>query len=372
MLKKLSLATLVAMGSASFAGAATDLSSAIQGVKIGGFLRYRGTEINKKTDGNDNHANSTTHAYKTVLGIGIKASETMSVHGKLVARNVNTSTNAQGAGVNASNPFGVKEAYLLYKNSGAVVKAGEQFLATPLSDADVVRGNGVLATYSQNGVTGVAAYMDAISGLSNNLGVLAVVANLNPVKVQGWYYNVSDSGDDTKDGADVYFLEAAANVDVVTLKAQYSSKKGNADGAERQKFFALAAVGKVDVVSLTAAYLNFGKDGSDVKVASQADGLIAAGDISGDLIQQGALADGWGGALVAKAKVADKTTAGVQYVHAKVEDGDVKANEYDLDLSYAYSKQLKFSGYYAVLKTDEDGANDETTNKFRVEAKYSF
>jgi hypothetical protein len=48
MLKKLSLAALVAMGSASFAGAATDLSSAIQGVKIGGFLRYRGTETNKK------------------------------------------------------------------------------------------------------------------------------------------------------------------------------------------------------------------------------------------------------------------------------------------------------------------------------------
>ena len=388
MLKKLSLAALVAMGSMSVASASTDLSEAIKGVTIGGFLRYRGTEKNIKTDGNDNHVNTTTNEYKAVLNMNIKASDTMTVHSRLVYLDSFTSNNSADNG----KPFVVQEAYLNYKANGLNVKAGRQAPVTPLTDHDDDYANGVLASYTMSGITGVAAYFNEISNAggntkpgatSQNLGVLAVVADIKPVKVQAWYYNLSDTNDKDdvkgKDGKDGYFIEAGANVGPAAVKAQYISAKGNADGAKRQKFFALAATGKVDVASVTAAYLNFGKDGSNVTMGTKnADKQIAAGDILEDVIQQDGtnLQDGWGAALIASAKFG-AIKAGVQYVHATsdfVDGGQTtKLNEYDLDLAYAYTKKLNFSGYYAVLKTDvEDSPADLTQNEFRFEAKYKF
>jgi hypothetical protein len=376
MLKKLSLAALVAMGSMSVASASTDLSEAIKGVTIGGFLRYRYTENNTKTNGSSDHTNNTTHEYKGVLGVDVKASEELSVHGTLVYLNKNT-TNQDGTGVNGASPFNVKESYVKYSANGLTAKFGQQFLKTPLSDADVTRGNGLLATYTQSGITVAGGYMDSVDSYTNNLYVLAAIADIKPVKVQAWYYNVSDSQSNSKDGGSNYFLEASANVDVATVKAQYASAKGNQDNAKREKFFAMAATANVDMLSATLAYLNFGKDGSDVKVSSQADGLIAAGDIATDLIQQGTFKDGYGAALVLSAKVTDQIKTGVQYVHATSDNtagGEkTKYNEYDLDVSYAYNKKFKVSGYYAILKTDvEDSTADTTQNQGRVEMKYSF
>jgi len=387
MLKKLSLAALVAMGSMSVASASTDLSDAIKGVTIGGFLRYRGTEKNIKPDGSDDHTNTTKNEYKAVLNMNIKASDAMTVHGRLVyVDGYYTNKSAADAGKNTNNKstFNVREAYLNYKANGVNVKAGQQALATPLTDHDDDYANGVLASYTMSGITGVAAYYNHLSNagatttLTNNIGVLAVVADIKPVKVQAWYYNVSDSGDDNKDGYDAYFIEAGANVGPAAVRAQYISKKQ--DDKDRQKFWAVAATGKVDVASVTAAYLDFGKDGSDVTVGTtNADKQIAAGDILTDGIQQDNidLRDGWGGALVASAKYG-AIKAGVQYVHATSDyhdavKGDTKYNEYDLDLAYAYTKKLNFSGYYAVLKSDFDGtAKDLTQNEFRFEAKYKF
>jgi len=379
MLKKLSLAALVAMGSMSVASA-TDLSEAIKGVNINGFLRYRYTENSNKINGQADHKNVTKHEYKAVVGIDVKASEELSVHGTLVYLKTNT-TNDEGTGVNGASPFNVKESYVKYNANGITAKFGQQFLKTPLSDADVSRGNGLLATYTQSGITVAGAYMDGVSSktntLTNNLYVLAAIADIKPAKVQAWYYNLTDKGSDTKDGGSAYFLEASANVDIATVKAQYASAKGNATDAKRQKFFAMAATANVDTVSATVAYLNFGKDGSDVRVHSQADGLIAAGDIAGDLIQQGAFTDGYGAALVLSTKVTDKAKAGVQYVHATSDNiaggAKTKYNEYDLDLSYAYNKKFSVSAYYAILKTDvEDSSADQTKNQGRVELKYKF
>jgi hypothetical protein len=388
MLKKLSLAALVAMGSMSIASASTDLSSAIKGVTIGGYLRYRYTEDNTKTDGKDNHANTTKNEYKAVLNTNIKASNTMTVHGKLAWVDSFKSNDTDKA--EKGKAFNVREAYLKYSANDATVKAGLQNVATPLTDHDDDVANGVLATYTVSGITAAAAYFNEFGSaakgelLSNNVAALAVIADVKPAKVQAWYYNKSDSGDNSKDGAHAYFFDATASVAPVTVKAQYAAAKGNEDGAKTQKFFALAAIANVANVNVTAAYLNFGKDGSDVAAGTKnADGLVAAGDILADKIQQNSdvskltLQDGYGVALVAKAKVAG-FGVGAQYVHAttntdKTTSEKTTANEYDLDVSYAYNKKLNFSGYYALLKEDiEDTSADKTINEARFEAKYSF
>jgi hypothetical protein len=285
MLKKLSLAALVAMGSMSVASASTDLSEAIKGVTIGGYLRYRYTEDNVKTDGSSNHVNTTKNEYKAVLNMNIKASDTMTVHSRLVYKDSFDSNNNNTP--ETPKPFNVREAYLQYAANGVAVKAGLQALATPLTDHDDDYANGVLATYTAGSVTGAAAYFNQVSSaagqaLSNNVGVLAVIANIDPVKAQAWFYNVEDEAgkNDAHPGYKAYFVDVTGSVAGVALKAQYASAKGNANNVQRQKFFAVAAIANVQNVNLTAAYLNFGKDGSNVTVGTKnADGLIAAGDI---------------------------------------------------------------------------------------------
>jgi len=396
MLKKLSLAALVAMGSMSVASASTDLSSAIKGVTIGGYLRYRLTEKNTKTSGNDQDTtiHTTTNEYKAVLNADIKASDTVTVHGRLVYKDAFTSNNNDAK--ETAKPFNVREAYLNYKANGANVKAGLQALATPLTDHDDDYANGVLATYSISGITGAAAYFNQLSNAggqvtSQNVAVLAAIADIKPVKLQAWYYNVSDTNEDANndggDGYHAYFLEAAGNVDVVTLKAQYAARKDK-NRNNTNKFGAVAAEANVANVNVTAAYLKFGTTGQ-VRVGTEnADGLIAAGDVLTDIIQRGSLhvdetnkdlivQNGYAYALVLKTKVG-KFTPGIQYVYAKSDFDRATSQketikEYDLDLSYQYNKKLKFSGYYAYMKIDPDNIDSKIDYKEgRFEAKYSF
>jgi len=402
----------------SVASASTDLSEAIKDVTIGGYLRYRYTEDKKHyqtpTVSDANEYINDNNEYKAVLNMDIKASDTITAHGRLVWKDSFDSNNNAGAQEGA-NPFNVREAYLKYSKDALTVKAGFQALATPLTDHDDDYANGILATDTFAGVTVAGGYFNQISNaggqaLSNNVYVLATIADIKPVKVQAWYYNVSSSKtidlDDRdanwnpkgNDGYYAYFLEAALNAGPVAVKMQYVGAKGTdsveydsntasdkTTKAKNQRFFAIAATGKVDVASVTAAYLKFGHDGSDVTVGTKnADQLIAAGDILTDTIQQdGGPKDGAAVALVASAKVMDKTTVGCQWVKGTshdVEDAQTTTfAEYDLDVAYQYNKKLKFSGYYAILNTTVgsdatatggDGTTRETQARF--EAKYSF
>jgi hypothetical protein len=410
MLKKLSLAALVAMGSMSVASASTDLSEAIKGVTIGGYLRYRYTEANNATlkyAGTNLNTisgqNSTTNEYKAILNVNVKASDTMTVHGKFAFVDKFQSQNVSGTQTKETpKTFNVREAYLKYKKDGLCVKAGLQNVATPLTDHDDDVANGLLATYTMSGITAAAAYFNeygsAAKGeaLSNNVGALAVIADIKPAKLQAWYYNVSDTGDSNKDGNKAYFLEAAGSIDMLTLKAQYAHKSYN-DDKKSQSQFGLAAVAKVANVNATLAYLKFGKDGNNVAEGiANADGIIAAGDVLGDVIQKNTnlkavltgrndntplLADGSAVAMVLKTKVG-KFTPGVQYVRATTNpvidstNGDrnkATVSEYDLDLAYAYNKKLTFSGYLARVIVNVTGVdNTAATSQARFEAKYSF
>ena len=416
MLKKLSLVALVAMGSMSFASASTDLSDAIKGVTIGGYLRYRYTEDNYKYDQDTttnkkaHNDNATNNEYKAVLKVGIKASDTVSVHGTMVYKDSFDSTQSAENSKETAKPFNVTEAYVNYVNAGVNVKAGMMNLATPLSDHDDDRGNGLLATYSQAGITGAFGYFNEISSatgyaLNNNLAVLALIADIKPVKAEAWFYDLSDAQDNDKSGYKAYFLQLSANVGPAAVIAQYAAKNPNLDEKDNgdensnktktQSQWGIAATANVDIAKVTAAYLHFGKNGNNVAVGTKnADKLLAAGDILTDTVQQNTTVEALGGeaagddnpllakggalALVASAKVG-AFTPGVQFVHATTKPNGDKftINEYDADLAYQYNKKLKISGYYAVMKVNSPSSADNagllnTQNQGRIEVKYSF
>jgi len=207
MLKKLSLAALVAMGSMSFAGA-TDLSSAIQGVQLNGYLRVRAyVHQDKKTTGKTDYNRWRTNA-KLVFGVPV-AESTKIVWRVNAQQNFNTKAtenNKTFAGDNTgynkkSNRNLTNSLFFVNYAKGAVtanvgiIPLG--FLPFASSDSFTTgHGAGADATYKISNVTLAAGYVDqmwnSVSGAKDVYTLGAIYKNEDVGNAQLWYARVTN------------------------------------------------------------------------------------------------------------------------------------------------------------------------------------
>ncbi|WP_456478958.1 major outer membrane protein [Nautilia sp.] len=347
MLKKLSLAALIAMGSMSVASA-TPLTDVIKNVNMGGYLRYRLT----RTD--DGTTTATTHEYKSVLKFIGAIDENMKYVFKPVALHTDQ------LGTNGEKQFKIVEMNLQYAKDNYTVAGGEMMINTPLTDPTADHGTGAVATYKTEIGTLIGAAFPDSSVTDKNIYTVGLKGKANEISYDLFYFNVEDTVD-----SEIY-AKVTVPAGPVTVIGQYVTQSPKT--GKDQNFAALAVAGKAGNVNLTAAYLNFGKDGAGVEVGSDDSGLIKAGEQAGDLIGTNTLADGNAFALVASADVSGVTVgADAVFVKDALAGGD--ATEYVVRAAKAYNKKLKFSGYYSIL--DADTYKDNHT-KLRFEAKYSF
>jgi hypothetical protein len=358
MIKKLSLAAIVAMGSMTVANAA-DLSEAIKGVNASGYLRYRYTSV----DGSSNNTNE----YKAKLKLSANVDENMKVGTVIVAKNKTTEN--EGA---AANSFNMKRAYLQYSKAGASLLAGQISIDTPLSDGDDDYGTGAIASYSVNDAfTPIVAAFSASNLGDNNIYAVAAKGSIDAVSYQAFYYDVE------KLVKYAMFAEVNAKVAGQTLIAQYAARKDDVADAKTDSYISLAVAGSAANVDYTVAYLNFGSNGAKVNVGSEATGLVTAGELTATAINDGTLADHKGNALAAVVSAdVSGVSLGLDLVYAKLKEVDntekTTLTEYTLRASTKYSKQLKFSSYYALQNVNNDVSADDKTTELRFEAKYSF
>ena len=369
MIKKLSLAAIVAMGSMTAASAA-DLSNAIKGTSIGGFLRYRSTDTGKTST-----ADTQTNEYKAVLKFTKKVDENMKVVSKFVA------ADSQEDGT-VKTPLNLTNLYLQYSKDNLNVSAGQMDVVTPLTANDgSFFANGVLASYKvSDAFTPIVAGFSASSKAGgNNIYVGAAKGTVAAVNYQAFLYKVKDVTTYST------FTELSSKVAGQTLLAQYATnkyrKKFDAN-AEFQSLTTLAVVGKAANVDYTGAFVHFGANGANVALGGYASGLATVGELTGDImtgyhpvVNASALK---GNALGAKVSTnVAGVTVGMDLVAGKfklVSDSTkVNWNEYTFRASKAYNKQLKFSTYYTMASKNPAGANNTIIyRRLRFEAKYSF
>jgi len=376
MIKKLSLAAIVAMGSMTAASAA-DLSNAIKGMNAAGYLRYRYTSVTGE-EGNNNNINE----YKAVLRLTKKIDENMKITAGVVA--VNKTNEEDGS---TSNPVNLNRLYLQYSKAGADLKAGQIDINTPLTADDASDyGTGTIASYKVcDAFTPIVAAFSTEESASTTLYVAAAKGSVAPASYQFFYYKVNG---EVKAAT---FTELKASVAGQTIIAQYATKNYDSKSASydegAQSFGALALAGKAANVSYTGAYLHFGNNGAAVNVGSYASGLIHAGELTSDIITgygpekldhlgfNASALKGNALAAVVSANVAN-ITLGMDLVGArfKTTDNNTKVNwsEYTFRAAKAYNKQLKFSTYYTMANLKADGSDTQKFHKLRFEAKYSF
>ncbi|AZV46171.1 hypothetical protein C3L23_02460 [Nautilia sp. PV-1] len=374
MLKKLSLAALIAMGSMSVASA-TPLTEAIKGVDLNGMLRVRYYHEMPKDQNSYNRWRT-----NAILIFSVPVSEEL----KLVVRNsvqTNVYTDDDTLNPNGTSSSAIDDSiannllFLKYSSNGVNAILGKIPVKTSITSADPAtpgHGAGAVATYTVNkNLTVGAAYVDALKTggdkLANDIYAGVAVFDAGVVKGNFWAYHI------TNYSKAIYTLSLSANpVEGVSVQADYGHGKNDTDhfaNVKSSSYFDVVASAKQDAFCATLGYA-YHNDGNSVIVTS-ADAPF------GNVIPTAnnyniAGADYKVSSVFAKLgyNVDAKTSVFAAYQHQNDKSTDNNdLNEYTVGGSYAYTKKMSFSAYYDYadfkVNTDDNG-------EFRFQALYKF
>ena len=417
MLKKLSLAAVIAMGAMSVASA-TPLTEAIKNVNLSGMLRIR--YYNVKTE-------DTNSMWRTngIFIFTVPVDENI----KFVFRNSTQTyikhTESNDGRVDASTVDSTMVNNLLfmkYSNGGLNLMAGKLPVATPITSVDPAtpsHGAGAIASYNLgNGFTVAAAYVEALKHASpyspewaespkinsdtydyagnvinNDVYALAGMYKGDGVDAQLWYFKVENLlKHDVILSANVD-ISQLANLDGVKLGVHFDYANSKLDDT------AIDAVGaKLAGTSIDTAYENgdydtgnkafyninveAGMDMADVRVGyAKTNKKIGVIDLSVDSPLANSQAATYNDYDIANYtdthmyyadvtfKPMDKVSATLAYSHIKNKVVDDKNKDWTAKVTYSYNKKLSFEALYDHTKWDSD---KDATKTVRIEAKYKF
>jgi len=357
MLKKLSLAALVALGSVSFANA-TDLSDAIKGVDFGGYLRLRAYHESNKTY-------TTKWRTTSLFKFAVPVSDDLKFHTDYALDwNMYGDANTKGS-VNQKNVH----MYLDANVAGANVLFGKIPVATPVTGAGVgeALGAGAIATYKiNNDFTVAAAGLDTLANTDlvtvdgKNTLAAAVIGKVSSVKFQVWDFKVIDLINyDLVASADVQAGPAAIHADIARADLDNSVSK------YIQTYYNLNASFKIDAINAKIGYAVNGKNGGTVSLDKDAPIASVLGTE-----QQTGLDDStnYNFALYANVnyKMDEKTTLKAAYSRIKTNN----STELLLGAKYAYTPKFGLYVYDSMLT--KHNTTSKNNNEARIEAKYKF
>ena len=375
-LAKISLAALVALGAFSTLNA-TPLEEAIKDVDFSGFARYRYTHNKVRWNGmpgafNKNNAN---HNFRFVGTF--KAALDDNFFGVLGLRYAAS----DGSGFNGDT-------------TNTTITAGKQFVKTYFDDDLVGTGLRVQNT-DISGLTLVGVAFDALetdsidydgrllSGLAGSKSLnyygVGAMGSYDPVNFKAWWAYLEDT-------ANLFAADAAVKFDLdavkLGLQGQYVHNESDDNNFGDANFF--AAKGDVGFagVGLNAGYIYY-------KAKDDKKSFVTVED-NGKLINPGKLLNSvMNGSAQYYNNIKGKNDywfIGASYkfnefgLYANYIDGKgysyrynkrVDRDEWNVGGSYAYSKKLNFSTFYAAAK-EKDGDHKNKHDRIRFEAKYSF
>ncbi|BCX79690.1 major outer membrane protein [Campylobacter sp. 19-13652] len=400
---KISIAALVALSALAQTASATPLEEAIKDVDFSGFARYRYTYDNKKPSNADRIKNNAARNEFKFIG-NFKAKFDDNFFGVLGLRYLSKDgSGTQSDATNTTQPFTVKQFYLGYKINNTTVQAGKQIIKTFFTD-DLV-GTGVVAYNTDvDGLTISAFAFDALAidtdydgnlipkltqyNMGTNVYGLGLAGNFDPVAFQLWLANMPHTA--TLVGTELKVNAPIADDVKLGVQAQYVSNFMNNEMATKTpykdaRFYAVKANADFFGANLNAGYINFRADEGGT-------GFVTLED-NGDLINPAKILNSsMGGTgntqyynnlkdtnhfwFVGAGYKFDKYALTANYIDGKgysygLNTAKAKRKEANVSASYAYSKKLKFSGFFATAKDKKDG-NSYKQNRIRFETKYSF
>jgi len=392
MLKKLSLAALVAMGGMSFANA-TPLTEAIKNVDLNGMLRIR--FYNEDPDGQHGYRRWRTNGifiFKVPVAENLKMVVRNSVQTNVSVHDDNIASN--GPTSNVDDTIANNLLFMAYSKDGFNAILGKIPVATPVTSADPVtpgHGAGAIATYKINdNFTAGAFFIDALKQggseatsvglpavIAHNIAGVAGIFNTDLVDGQLWYFNVNN----VVDSLVALSLDAYLPIEYkVGIHFDYVLGDLNNDFAsaynlskDPKNYFNVALTTNIGEISAKLGYAYSDKHrGVTVFAADAPIGAVIPTANNYNIANKTETSSIYGKFGY---KVDPKTCV---YLAAQYQDAGSKSGnsnndlaEYTIGGSYKMNKKLSFSAYYDIADWD-DNADYYDNNEFRFEAKYTF
>jgi len=354
MLKKLSLAALVAMGSMSVASA-TNLSDAIQNVELTGYTRLR---VYQESDKATQKRWRTTAAFN----FAVPVSNELKFHTDFA---FDWDIYNDGTTAGSANPVNT-HMYVDYTNGKANVKLGKIAVNTPVTATGVGEAvaAGAIATYAVNdNITVAAAALDDLVNTDqvtvggNDTFAGAVIYNSDVADVQVWYFNVDNIIDyDVVVRADIKALKDSG----VTLHVDYAQSELSGSD-DTNTYYNISAKYSMDEVCVKLGYAATGTDGGTVTL--DADSPLA--NVLGTEQQYSITNTTDNSAFYAKVGYTVDAKTNVFVAYSAV-DAD-SSNEVLVGAKYNYTNKFGVYAYYSMLNADS-----ADNNEARVELKYTF
>ena len=392
MLKKLSLAALVAMGGMSFANA-TPLTEAIKNVDLNGMLRIR--FYNEDPDGAHGYRRWRTNG---IFIFKVPVAENM----KMVVRNsVQTNVSVHDDNIASNGPTSnVDDAilnnllFMAYSKDGFNAIVGKIPVATPVTSADPVtpgHGAGVIASYKvNNNFTGAAFFIDALKQggteatsvglpavIAHNIAGVAGIFNTDLVKGQIWYFNVNNVVDSlvtvSLDAKLPIEYNVGVHVDYALGDLNNDFAKANHLSKDPKNYFNVALNTNIDAVCAKIGYAYSDKHRGVTMFAVDAPIGAVIPTANNYNIANKTETSSIYGKLGYNVDPKTSVYIAAQYQNAGTKSGNKNNDlaEYTIGAKYKMNKKLGFHVYYDIADWD-DKADYNDNNEFRFEAKYTF
>jgi hypothetical protein len=372
---KLSLATIIAIGSFSCANA-QNLEDAIKNVEISGTAAYRYNDYETSTGSNN---------YKVATNLKSGINDDLAFNSRIIIGNATNPASLDTGGADAEASFGLSEANFAYSGvQNTVITAGKQSVSTPFTiDRDAMgneqTGTGLVATTNLGMVSLTGGYFNQ-TNIENTIGSTT---------------NETSLSKNLTGGEDLYFATANLTVENVTLDATYINLLDTLDG------FTVGAKAKFDVAGIAlnpyARYSsididNYAKDNTLWKVGTDAQmGIFGAyvaygqtdeegGETGLDYSSDTGMDDHWRVTLTgisdASVVYASVNTQVTDTVNFSINYSDLNAgsmsNDKDQSEIYGQAKYKMSKNFYTFARLGQYDYDGDTSNMGRLHMQYSF
>ena len=419
MLKKLSLAALVAMGSMSLASA-TPLTEAIKNVDLSGMLRIR---FYSETPGTgDSYTKWRTNGV-FIFKIPVAENINFIFRNSTQSYLTHTESNDEASGTVDSTMVN-NLLFMNYHQGGLNAIVGKIPVATPITSIDPAtptHGAGAIATYSfGNGFTAAAGFVTAMKNvavasnggditdvdnydyvgnlLNNDTYVLAGIYGNDAIKAQAWYFHVENLLKyDIIASADVDLLKLANmqnnydvqfHVDYATSKLEDNIQKDLGSDNYDKQYWNVNVKGTVAGAALRVGYAYSSDDLGVIDLSVDSPLAYSQAhteqyyDIADERDCDMIYADG-------SYNITPALKFTLAYAHVNTSDDVSKRsanlpadlNDYTAQVDYQYNKKLSFQAYYDYADFDDASDavkaglvknSDIDNSEVRVQALYKF
>ena len=393
---KLSLAAAVAVAGLTTSATAGALEDSIKDTTISGKAMVGYNYKNDKVTGTADSTNEVE--YDLDIKFSSKVNDTVTAVVGFQADHAtaeNTSTDETKA-----DDITLTNLHFVAKTDVATVIVGKQGQPTPFFDDE--RGDGVVALVPAGPVTVAAGYFNGLTtgngaldlgantdllGAERNVAAAAVIGTFGPVNASLWYAQLDSAAtyDGVETGADAISLNLSANVGPVNVNFTHSEAEIDDAAAgtnfEKETLTKLIVSGKVDVVTLTGAYA-FTNDNNNVAAGEDVRRIgvdlthdnDAKTNFRSDILNLDAFNDAQA-FLIGASTTFGATTVGATYLDVTVDNEagvDTKADELDLTVSYAMSKNFSITGLYATAEAKTGATKSVDEDRMELSLNYKF